>query len=734
MQPSSPTDLAVRAKADPEPVPPALELIDDIQGVRVQLSTAHACQPTRCSTDDFLFPVDIAYDLSPTKLWTHQRNTIIVRDTEGDVHAEITNQGTTTVPSDTYLIELCSLGLKVYFVVRGAISIQTDSDRGQMIDCEAADMIQIGLRSFHESPAATVTTTDHPRDIMRAFSCLGSALKTTSCERSFPTLRGHPPLLERGEYFHAPPDLERTADTASVRIEVPLSLEALYPIAPLAYYLNAVVQPGTFPRLVTDGTAYDLDNGEGIETGVARYLTHLFTLDCITRTEGFYPIQLGERTTLEQRLSDAGRDDIDFTALYEQSLAEQVQTYHSIPFEMVEDLVPRWPLTADVLPVAKYLPYLPFVVANLGMIRCLPTSPQQPTTTVSPAVEAFCRNARVSTAQTSHTRDGSTASDAQQHPPTRAPDDQPGIPTDIHHPPKTDSITQLWLTDGYPIQGAKPILAACQRRLDANPIDTIDIAVINNDPAMQAESAVVDLYGLRDRIVFDVTINEEISQSELCNVLAADHDLVHYVGHVDGQGLQCSDGWLDAHTLDRVGARAFVLNGCRSYEQGMALVEAGAIGGLCTLTNVSDTVATRIGRTVARLFNAGFSLGGARDIISENSLTGQQYMIVGDPNLAIVQSQEATPTLAEIAPQDDNTFTLSIYGYPSSRAPIGMPHVPSVDGNSIYYLNSGHLTTFTVSRTALAEYLQRKRFPVRIDGSLTWSDMVTPDTIAHERS
>jgi hypothetical protein len=719
---SSSSDIPVRAESNLGTAPPTLDMLDDIQGVRVQLSIDRACHPTRCSTEPFLFPLDTAYELSPMKLWTHQRNTIMVRKAGGEAHAEITNHADTTLSPDMYLIDLCSLGIKTYLLVEGEVIIQTDEERGQMVDCSDAETVRLGLRSLHESPAATVTTTDQPRDIMRAFSCLGSALKTTSCERSFPSMRGHPPLIERGERFDAPSGLERTPETASVRIEVPPKLESLYPIAPLAYYLNATVQPNESPRLVAGDTTYDLRESEDIETWAARLLTHLFTLDCIIRTEGFFPITLGEQGTLKQRLAAAGRDDIDFATVYDESLPEQIQTYLSIPFETVEDLVPRWPLTAEVLPEAAQLPYLPFVVANLGKVRCLPTNRSQSPAPVSPAVETFCRNANAQAAQADLTRDSSTFDI------TRSSDDTSGIPTDVHSPPETDSITQLWLADGYPIQGAKPTLEACHRRIAANPSDAIDVAVINNDPEMQAESVVVDMYGQRDRIEFDVTIREGLSQSAVRDVFSDDHDLVHYVGHVDDQGLQCDDGWLDAQTLDSVNSRAFVLNGCRSHEQGMALIEAGAIGGLCTLTNVSNTAATSIGQTVARLLNGGFSLGGALDIINEDSLTGQQYMIVGDPELSIVRSQGETPTLAEItSTANDDIFTVDIYSYPSPRMPIGGPYISSISDNDTYYLNGGHLTTHTVSRMELVEYLQRTQLPVRIDGSLMWSDTTTID-------
>lgn len=716
---------AVRIEPHPETQPPTLDLIDDIQGVRVQLQASHDSRLTRCSTDPFSFPVDVAYDLSPLVLRTHNLSPVIIRNADGNVCAEITKHDPVTLSHGRYTVDICSLGMKVYLAVHGELTISSDGEQTRVIDCSTAESVQIGLRSFHESPTATVTTTDQPRDIMRALSCLGSALKTTSCERSFPTLRGHPPLLERGEAFDAPSGLERTEATASVRIEVPPELESIYPVAPLAYYLNATVVPGKSACLVTPDTTYPLDQGDGVEHGVAQLLKHAFTLDCITRTEGFYPIMLGEREAFEERLADTDID-IDFAALYEQPLAKQLQQYVSVPFDLVEDFVPRWPLTADVRPISDYLPYIPFVVAQLGTFRCLPTNHAQSVPTESPSIEAFCRSQTVasddfvrSSNAASVTRSGHSEDNTDMN-----------ISTDVHTAPDSDSIAQLWLADGYPVQGAKPTLSAFNRHLDAVPSDSIDVAIVSNDTAMRAESDVAELYDRRESLPFEVTVHEGLTKQSLTEVFTGGHDLVHYVGHVDSRGLQCADGWLDTHTLSSVDARAFMLNGCQSYEQGVALTEAGAIGGLCTISNVGNTPATRIGRTVACLLNAGFSLASALELISEEFVTGQQYMIVGDPTLSIVQSKGDTPTLVEITrASDGDTFDVDLYGYLSQQALVGMSLVPILGDSETYYLNSGHLTTLNASHTELAEYLQQRQYPMRIDGSIYWNDAVSIDLI-----
>lgn len=699
--------------------PPALELIDDIQGVSITLSMSRVPDPTQCSTDTFLFPVEVAYELAPLTLWTGKLHPVAVRDSDGSVVSEIKGQESAILSSGQYTIDIMSIEMKVYLVVDGSVEIRTESDRGRVIDCSAAETVQLGLRSFHESPAATVTTTDRPSDVMRAVSCLGSALKTTSCERSFPTLRGHPPLFERGERFQAPAALERTEETASVRIEVPSTLESIYPIAPLAYYLNAVVRPGGSPRICITDSAYSLDQGDGVEAGAAQLLKHVFTLDCITRTEGFYPFTLGERVELEERLVDAGIE-IDFAALYEQTLVERLEDYVSIPFDLLEDLVPRWPLTADIRPLEKHLPYLPFVVQSLGTVRCLPMSCQRQTGSVSPVIEDFCRQA-TERVDRRFTREEDESVPGERR--LRSSDDA-GSPTDIYTPPETDSVTRLWIADGYPLQGAKPTIDALKRRFDTFSDDRYEVAVVTNDTEMRAESDVTELYGQREQIEFDVTMYEDLSRSELREVFAKNYDLVHYVGHVDAEGLQCTDGWLDAHTLETVNTRMFVLNGCRSYFQGRAVVDAGANGGMCTLTNVANTAATRIGRIVARLLNAGFTLGGALELVNENSLAGQQYMIVGDPSTAVVWNPQDAPRLADLTPtSNEDTFIADLQTYAANQSLIGSLYLPSIVDSDMYYIGSSNITKFSVSKKTVIEFMKENRFPVRINGSLEWSDL-----------
>jgi hypothetical protein len=705
-------------RAEPTKDGSGCTLIDDIQGVCFQVGTPASVHPKARDSDTFSVPLDSVYRLNTPVIRLPKPVAVFIREADGQFVREVSNRDEISIPDGEHIIEFGGLDIKTYLRASGRVEIQIDTsgNGGTRIHGMDANHMTVGLRSFHEYPAATVTTTDEPRDIMRSISCLGSGLKATSCERSFPTLRGHPPKIEVGKRFDAPPDIERTTETASVTIEVPVELSSIYPVAPLAYYLNAALVPGSEPRLISGDATHSLDNEGGLEATVARILKHVFTLDCIIRTEGLYPIRLGEREAFSERV-DA---DFDFADLYQCSLPELINRYLSIPFETLDGIRPRWPLTADIVPESEHLSYVPYVVHNLSTIRC-PTPSTSTDDTADPAESEAIKDFYRGPDPASISRSREIKRDSHDKSDEDDDDSFLDIPR-VFKPEPTDSITHMWIGEGYPVLAAKPTLESSQRRLDETPSGSIEVAVVSNSPEMREESDVAELYGLRELVDFDVAVYEDLTQDELRAVCADDYDLLHYVGHVTDDGLQCDDGWLDAETLDQVNVRAFMLNGCRSFEQGMELINAGAIGGLCTLNSVGNTPATRIGRTVARLLNSGFSLGGALDIIKDEFLTARQYMIVGDPRITVAQSAGTVPVFAKLCRMDSSTFNMSLHGYPTDKAHIGGIYTPLIPEDEPYYVHGGPSGNFSISSDDLRNYLDLVQLPVRFNDTLIWGE------------
>ena len=703
---------ATTPRIRPHPDRDGLQVLDPIQDAQFTLLTPDPVGVSPCDTDRFYFPVDAAVTVETDAIAIPYLVDAWVRDASGNTVAEVDSEGSLSLPPAQYHVELSTTQVKLYLSVEGAVTAEVDEESLSFaFDCET---VHVGARSYHEQPAATVTTTGDPADVMRAVSTLGSALKTTTCERSFPTLRGHPPLIERDDELSIPDSI--SAPDTGITVEVPPLLEYVYPVAPLAYYLGATVRPGPEPRLVTDDWAYPLDGetdcpfapGSGFEASVARVLKQSFLLDCVTRTEGYYEVDLAERSLVADRV------DLDFAALYKRSTAEQVRAYMGAPADALTGGMPTWKLTADIRPKPDYVGTLPFLADELAVVRC-PEAPGTGRTSdeVADRIQSIFRDGAATTrgtaALTRSTR-SETSSSAT-------------VENRVFRPAEADSIEQTYVGEGVPVGASKMTVDAFRRRLSYEPSDDpqIRVAVVNNDERMADENVVSEIYGTRDWIEFDISFEEAVTTDEIRTLLRSDVDFLHYIGHVDPEGIRCPDGYLDVREVSDVGVSAFVLNACDSYDQGYALVENGAMAGIATVTDVVNEAATSVGRTVARLLNQGFSLAATVEIIKDYEQIGHHYVVVGDSSTSIVTNESGTPNRAEIDGIGDDRYELELYGYPRLDVTLGTIFRPHIDDHSHHHLNAGKMCSVEVSRAELFEFFSKQNIPVVRDDELLWS-------------
>ncbi|PSP85067.1 hypothetical protein BRC83_03930 [Halobacteriales archaeon QS_1_68_17] len=695
--------------------PNGVRLVDPIEGSQFTLLTQHQVEPDDCDADQFYFPVDAAAEVCATEFETPYLVDIWVRDADGRLVAESTNSEPISVLPGDYNVEVASARMKLYLSVDGGVEVEPREDRVRL-SFPGSPGVRIGVRSLHDQPAATITTGTDPREMMRAVSWLGSALKTTSCERSFPTLRGHPPLIELGDELDVPATIDRPE--TDVTIEIPPQLEAIFPVASLAYYLGARVEPGPDPLLVTGGTTHPLTGGEGFETRVAEILEQVFLLDCVTRTEGYYQVDLHERRVIADRV------DLDFADLYDRPIAAQVDRYLSVPYDRIADAVPRWKLTADVTTAPEHVSTLPFLAKELAMIRARNVTAAAERSVDSLPTEFeqfFSRGAGAFTRSASDTRGQESGEAATE----QSVDDQ------VFRPEPTESIEQTFVGDGIPLGASKMTVEAYYQRLDHEPATgtRTRVIVVCNDPQMNDENVVSEVYGTRDWLEFDITIREELTIDEMAEILRTDADFLHYIGHVDEYGIRCADGYLDARSLEETSVSAFLLNACQSYEQGKALVERGALGGIVTLKEVLNKTATEIGHTIARLLNSGFSLSSAFSLLDKTHLLARHYMVVGDGNATIVESESGTPYSVAVDRTSDDEFEVELYAYPSKNYSIGSLLSVHLDKLTEHYLNSGHVDTVGLGTAELQEYLAMEMMPVETDEDLLWSDELVLDEL-----
>ena len=695
--------LAFETVADP----PGLEIIDRVEQLRYQLFTPEAVAPEPIPADEFMFPVGMGLRIETESVGVPSDVSVFVRDEHGEMLTEVEHLETESFSAGSYVIEL-STQVKTYIQLDGPFEISSGFLETAVTFTERRP-VDVGFRSRHTRPAATITTTEDPVDIMRTITAFGSALKTTSPERSFPTLRGHPPQVELGEQLRIPDGLE--PPETGITIEVPPAYETIYPIATLAYYLGAEVVPGQRPRLLTDdGFTYDFSYPSGYEQDVEQTLKQVFLLDCLARTEGVYKVALQERQSLEPYL------EFDWESLYAAPIAERVETYLSVPYEVIADEVPEWRLSVHVEPTPETATQLPFVVDDLAVIRTAETARTAASSMTGGVGEGVL------------TRSASSTESGQQMLRSTA-----GISEDVTfvQPEKTNALEQAWIGEHIPIGASKLTLEAFHNRLDREVTEgDISITIVVNDSRMDEERDLVNqAYGDRDDLPFDVTIKRNLTVAQLRATLAEDRDFLHYIGHIDEDGFECTDGRLDAESIVGTNIDSFLLNACNSYRQGLDLINAGAIGGIVTLTDIINDRAINIGETIARLLNAGFPLRAALTIAREEHIIGGQYIVVGDGGMTLTQAPSRTPTLVNLTTRNDELL-VGIQTFATDTADVGSIYTPFLETARGYFLTSGTIGTFPASPEQAKEFLDLEAVPVRInEGSIRWSTDISLDSL-----
>ncbi|WP_233274729.1 hypothetical protein [Haladaptatus cibarius] len=230
-----------------------------------------------------------------------------------------------------------------------------------------------------------------------------------------------------------------------------------------------------------------------------------------------------------------------------------------------------------------------------------------------------------------------------------------------------------------------------------------------------------NLYGKRDELEFDIDVHRNLSVSELESVFTSPTDFVHYIGHIKDKSFICRDGGLDVRSVDTVAIDTFLLNGCRSYEQGIELINSGSIGGIVTYSEIANKSAIRLGRTIAQLLNRGFSLRSALSVARNQQIVGNQYIVVGDGSTEIAQSESGTPFLCHLDTDDDGMYELRITTYPTVESGMGALFTPFINDIGSYFLSGGELEKFVVDKDTLIQFLRLEQIPLIIDGDLKWS-------------
>ena len=688
--------------------PPGLSLFDSIEQRQLKIRTDKPVELEAIDTDRFCFPVDAANQVEVSSLVFDQSYLLNIHDAEGKAEKCLEPGNAYDLDGSTQFIGMDG-PMKIYCLIKGSGTIEVGMTMTRLT-FENLENIAIGVRSVHERPAGLITTPPDSNSMMKAVSSMTSALKTESPERSWPTLRGYPPLIELGDEFHA--DTLGTPIDTGISIQVPPRLQHVFTIAPLAFYLGAKVSPGKTPKIITESFTHEFNKGRKLEDDVAKILKHVFFLDCLVRTAGVYQYDLHELSVIEDELP------WDIESVYDASLSTQLEQYLKIDFSTVQPHLPRWPMTAHIPPSPESAEILPFIVNELGIIR-MPRGERYEIDTSIGTFTSIDKHGYHGLARGAETRSDTSTS----------PQNDFGKVTVVEPDIVGESIEHAWFGEHIPVGASKATVEGYRSQIhQGSKGQSIDILVVCNDARMLDEHDVIDeTYGNREVLSFDITSEFGVTTSEFSDLLVnGSFDFLHYIGHATNDGLRCSDGDLDVNSLDEVDLGVFFLNACHSYEQGLALSNCGAFGGVATVGDIINEHAVESGAAIARLLNLGIPLRGALEIVRERTVLGEQYLIVGDGSTDIAQSDGGPPTIVTVKDNIGDEIDVRIRNYPTKEFQIGSLAMPKIDASENMHLLPLHDFQVKVQRSELESFFTLTKTPVIIDGTLHWNTDIGP--------
>ena len=609
------------------------------------------------------------------------------------------------LPDGEYLVRIDG-NVRAFVRFSGAARLTRDGPERKALAFDDARPVSIGFESRVDLPEQTVRVEPTPAGAAAAVTASSATVENTSPDRTWPSVRNHPPLVEVGETTTVPEPLRERRPDTDIEVVVPPRFDPVFTTAPLARYLGAdvITDADCDPHLSVAGDRVPLGGRGGLERRTAQLLERVFYLDCVARGAGPHGGELAVSDTFDTLGLDAER-------LYEAPLARRVSRYLDVPFDAVRDRFPEWHLAMYVDPGVDHVTALPYLLDDLPVV-CTPDSRDLDKKdwlelTVSDGFDA----------PREHLADGGY----------RVRREVSNV--DLVEPELTTATTHGWMADQVPIDVFKTFPEAYQHRFDYldDESELQVTAVVNDrdmplllsddeDAAMRDEhTAAISHY--RDRakqLPIDITVRENVTTAELARVFESRTDLVHYIGHRDDRGLECANGYFSADTLTESNAQTFFLNACGSYPEGRALVKKGSVAGGITYERVADDDAATVGVTFARLLMLGFCIERALAKSSYQTFTPKDYAVVGDGTHRVAQSDSIIPPDVWLSDDDDGFSLVLRQASPSYTGGRGQ-----WEFEDTYHL-WGAACEYTLTRQEVVDYLDVLESPIIYENELWW--------------
>ncbi|QLG62657.1 hypothetical protein [Halorarum salinum] len=611
-----------------------------------------------------------------------------VRTLDGDESATIGSQPDALDVADGRHVLSVDGGIRALVRFDGsAVVSQADYER-LTVEFPVPTAVTVGFDARVGGGPGTITVPETPEGVATALSFLSAGYRTTTPDRSFPTMRGPGPGVSFDESVSVPASIRDRRQPTEIEVLLPRELPYLVTAAPLVSYLGAevVVEPGAMPALRTPGLRHEFPELPLFQRDAAALLRRVFLCDCLVRGAGPH----GERIDGAERLDALG---IDAGTVYELPLPDRVERYVNAPFEAVSSALPEWHLSMYVEPTYEHVRTLPRVLEGLPFVFLPDAEELADTEWLDRSLRDFYRSGSREVAS-----------------------------IDLVQPNLGPGDTHGWLADGVPIDVFKTLPEAYENRtkyLDAAG-EPISVVAILNDGAMRDEyDDAAERY--RERAAdlnIDIEIRERLTVDELAAAFEERTDLLHYIGHCETDGLRCADGNLSVSSIRESNAQTFFLNACGSYYEGEELVRKGSVAGGVTFNEVLDSQAATVGTTFARLMTLGYCIERALDVARRRIMTGKDYAVVGDGTHVLTQSDTLVPPTAELRGDRGDEEFLVTYTVDGPRLPGATHHCHLRDDQGYSLLRTTE--RYTLSEAELREFLAYSENPIVYDGDLRW--------------
>ena len=629
------TDTGARISLDA--TPSGVRVHDHIEGTEFLVETDGRPDLEPALPEVFPFPVDRAVAFETRTLSLSSYSWVSVRDERGDLIAHLHEP--MEFDEGTYCVDVKAETALYARVVDAEIEATgMEGDGPVRLEFDERCWVTLGVRSLHTRPEATVTVSDDPEAMMTAVSVLGSSIKEFSPERSWPTLRGYPPRIERGSELHVPdhlrtPDRLRAPDRLSapdtgIRITVPPTYEAVYRIAPLAFYLGAAVEPDSEAaiRLETGYTELLPADGSALEERVEELLGVCLLLDSLCRTDGYVPSDRYEYERVGSELPFYPPNLMDRTP------SERLMEYLEVDPSVLKPYVPVPPTRAVLRPTPDAVRLLPHLAHVLAPVR------------IDEGADASVEF------------DGTAAGWSPVFPSEKRLRSSP----DRHGPPTA--------VDTFAPSVALLCPESYDNRLDRTLSAQGDAAVAfltdSADRTRELRAAMSDP-APPDGVDSWRTVESPSREAVLDAFRDPDLDVVVCSLPVTEAGVRARDGDVDLDDLGEAPAVS-VFEGYSLADVGLGTVPAGSVGSVV----VAGRLAPRRVRTLVGLLSVGTPLGASVHLsrIAETA----PVRLVGDPSLTAITSGQGLPkNLFTVRSRTESAHHVTRRGLPFDIARLG---------------------------------------------------------------